>query len=263
MTGVQTCALPISQSNSETKNVSVSAVIQVNPDLGAGMESGAFVAPGLQTANLATATISADGTPVEVTGYTTQLAYDSSKIQPNQSQPAEPLPPFDSFFDVFFDIGQGTMTVSAGSAGPVPLIPGADPTPLFTANWDVQPFTTADIAYVDANTEFTTTDPNNKAVPNRTEYLIGSSLSCSPHLRIADEAEWRQALIENVSAISEEQWQAYVDQMKDPYNDREGEPYPETTFLPPEGATGDLYVYPGGSGQDFNDPCDADRKSVV
>jgi len=68
--------------------------------------------------------------------------------------------------------------------------------------------------------------------------------------RLPTEAEWEKALLsEQVRAMTQAQWDDYMQRLRDPSNETQGEPYPTTQFLPPE-----LYVYGGGGGGGVGDP---------
>ena len=67
----------------------------------------------------------------------------------------------------------------------------------------------------------------------------------SPYFSLLTEEDWGEAEYENIQPMEPTEWSDYMDQFNNP-NNLEGEPYPETTFVPAQ-----LYVYGGGG----EDPC--------
>ena len=61
------------------------------------------------------------------------------------------------------------------------------------------------------------------------------------HFNIDCYEQWEKALGSNVRPLMPDEWDEYMQLWYDPANIIEGEPYPKTTYLPPE-----LYVHPGG-----------------
>ncbi|MGQ9650719.1 MAG: DUF7901 domain-containing protein [Phycisphaerae bacterium] len=91
--------------------------------------------------------------------------------------------------------------------------------------------------------------------------LIGATPAvASPYFLIDSESEWQEALSGSggsgmVMPMTEPEWSDYMAQWHNlPWV--EGEPYPDTTFIPARLPTGQLYVY-GGSGGGGPDPDDA------
>ncbi len=71
-----------------------------------------------------------------------------------------------------------------------------------------------------------------------------------PYFGIKTAEEWQRALLTGpVEAMTQSQWDAYMAQLRNPDNEFEGEPYPDTQFAPPE-----LYVWGGGGGGGAGDP---------
>jgi hypothetical protein len=237
------------QSGSETKDIYISSTVVINPDLGVGTEPAHFVTLGLQTANLAYAYDDSDSGAIEVTGFTSQLAFDESKMMCANVLPGPHFP--ESFI---FVPGPGTVTVSGEiplESSPVTLGGIDNPTELFMVEWDVQDFDTASTTSVtfDANSEFMTLVGPNTIVMNRTDYLIGEP-SYEPFILIETEEDWQKALEGGfVRPMSPFDWENYMYGWQNYLE--EGEPYPECDFNMP-----DLYVYEGNE-VDPNEPNDA------
>lgn len=74
--------------------------------------------------------------------------------------------------------------------------------------------------------------------------LMARTAFSEPYFRLQTEDEWQNSMmLGQIQAMTGSQWDAYMSQWQDPQNQREGDPYPATQFLPPE-----LYVYGGGGG---------------
>jgi hypothetical protein len=242
----------LANGSTESKNIYIVTTINYRDDICAGSHPGEFTIPGTQAPQIIDAYVEMGGEPALVTSFTTTLAFDPQKMT---SSGATPMPPFNGSFYCNVDNILGTLTVHAlSTAGPIPLGNEEYPTPLFQSLWNVNTFTTPDLTHVTTSetTELVTLTGTVNPIRNRVEYLIGSSESCKPYFRIDKEEEWQEALSSgHVHGLTSTEWADYMAQSSDPDAQKEGLPYPSTTFLPPE-----LYVY-GGGGGGGRDPSDA------
>ncbi|UCE98636.1 MAG: hypothetical protein JSV82_05450 [Planctomycetota bacterium] len=233
----------VAQSGSETKDIYISSTVAINPDIGCGTQPSHFVTPDVQTANLACAYDNTGSGTIEVTGFTAQLAFDSSKMMCYGVQPSSNFPQGFGFF-----IGPDTVE-AWGNIPPAnsPVILGDvnNPTELFSVGWNVLEFDSASLTSVildDANSEFTTPAGPNRPVFNRTDYVIGEP-TCKPTLNIETAEDWENALLDgHVRPMDPCGWTNYMYDWQNYLE--EGEPYPAVDFN-----VSQLYVYEGnGSG---------------
>lgn len=136
--------------------------------------------------------------------------------------PADPMPP-DSFFDVFFEI----------------LLPGGS---------------------LPAITAVTVSDESELIGPeivhpyrNTGSFLLGILEPCPSAFLIASYDQWQEALNTsrprpNIRPSTATWWNQYMANWSDPTMEHEGEPYPESQFIPPLEPDGMLYVFEGGGG---------------
>jgi hypothetical protein len=253
----------------EIKDVYISLPIQIDDDLHCGVNSGNFVAAGTQTATLTYAYDADSGNGLtEVTSYNVTMKFEPDKMICQSIM--GPLPPFDDPAQWFVDIDNvaGTFTVRGGSPGGmfIPLSGDSNlPTLMFDVTWYVQHFdtpgkiatVTVEVNDVIPISQFLTSLGPNSPVLHQTEYVIGEpNAKCNPYRRIASQQDWEEALSSgHVYAMERLDWEHYMLQWDEFVV--EGEPYPNSPFLPAMPPTGNLYVYGGGGGGGALDPCDA------
>jgi len=257
---------------SETKNVTISTTIQINPGLGFGMGPENFAAPGVQSPS--TAVVSLDsGTSANLQEFTARLVFDPTKMMCDTASSVVPVAPV-AFSAPPEVIGGNVLTVYGTVSGPLPIGPPETPTELFTVVWDVLAFEEAYMASVIADaedggikSEFVVELPGSiietwEPILNQTDYLIGELGKCKPTFLLDSQIEWQEALEglppnARIRPMFESEWDNYMEQweMADPCGYGEGAPYLEGDFdanFCPAG----LYVYEGG-GEGGAEPNDA------
>jgi hypothetical protein len=170
-------------------------------------------------------------------------------------------PPFE-ILESFIDPGSGTVEVRASSmAGPVEVPTGENPIPFFEMQMEAGSFqppgTKSNITLLSSeiDAEIQGNPQKISAFPSKTEYVFGEPSECQAYFLLDSMLQWDKALHSQwpdpfIKALPESEWNDYMSQWNDPDSEIEGQPYPETTFLPPE-----LWVYEGG-GSGGTDPCD-------
>ena len=225
--------------------------IALNPGLGIDMEAVAFTNPGLQSAVNASL-INTTGFPVEVYGFTAQVAYDLNKITLPSTNPLDYA--VDSFFDISaVDISVPGKIVLTGVTPGLQVIPNETSIEIFKLPFEVLPFTSRDLTIVDVNVNIDEGTPmDDDAVPHQTVFLLGSTEHSDPYFLIEDEDEWLANLDVNILPMLPIEFDAYLLQWQEPeFLQFPGLPYPSDPFLPPE-----LYVYEG-DGVPGGEPNDA------
>jgi hypothetical protein len=249
-------------SNSETKDVWISLLIAVDPHLSVGIGAGNFAYAGTQSAVTTVAYLD-EPRPmtVQVTEFRTVVSYDSTKM----GCTVGPAP--DSFFDIFWMPGPepGTIIVNGYSRMPMGVPLSTEPTSFFDVFFDV--LVTDPPSYthatVEEGTELYIYTPTGVGVlypyPHRTEFLLGTPEKCKATFLIEEYNDWEESLMSerpyaNIRPMSMTHWQQYMDYWHSSGTEKEGEPYPSTTFVPcvdldgvgdPDGM---LYVWGGGGG---------------
>lgn len=253
---------------SETKNVKVSCNMIINPNLSVVVMPAHFTSSGPQPPVTVVAFMDQSGAaPVQVQQFNVVLQYNPEELIFMNATPSpdsifmitvlpqpgigkvvvhgeamvpvlvDEVPPAESFFDVFFEVPEG--------AGPV--------------------FTSLIISEESMLMNPTSPLPEQHPYPHVTEILIGEPEKCKPTFLIDDFEEWEEVLMgvrpgSNIRPATIARWEQYMEYWRDPSMEHEGEPYPETTFVPPcevgEGLGGMLYVWPGDQGG-ISDPMDA------
>ncbi len=239
----------VCSSYSETKDVWISCNVIINPNLSVVVEPGNFAYAGTQTVTTV-AYLDEPTTSVEVYEFRTVISYDPEKMYCSNvlSSP-------DSFFDVYVESsGLGTITVHGNSKSgyPVPLMYGV-PESFFDVFFEVlvDPPSFAH-ATVEETTELYTTMGPQYPYPHRTEILLGEPEKCKATFLISGYDGWEESLMSqrpyaNIRPMSMTKWQQYMDYWQSSETEKQGEMYPETTFVPCTDPNG-LYVWGGGGG---------------
>jgi len=243
-----TCA-----SYSESKNVWISSTIQINPDLVVQLNPSNFASAGIQPP-LTVAAYLDNPAPIamEISGFYVQLAYDPTKMNCNGIGPADPR------IMVNFNLQEGMIEVWGEAMTPFPILFKESPTSFFDVFFDV--FAPADPAITSVILgEKTTLYPfpptgqeGMMPCPSRTDILIGEPVKAQAGVYINGFGEWSRALEgqspdPGIRPMSMTQWEEYMMYWNNPDSEKEGDPYPKTTFVPcdNEYGSGLLYVWPG------------------
>ncbi len=229
------------------KDITLYSTIAYNPGLGIDMETLAFTGPGPQ-APVGVAVINNTGVPIEITGFSANLAFDESKIMLNGA-----LPPPDSFFDVFWELPEPNNAGVTGNStqGPVVIQPEQSFV-LFNCELEVLPFSSRDMTSFKFNLHLDISSPMGiepDAVPHEASIILGSLEQEDPYLALNTEIDWADV---NILPMLSEEFEGYLMQWQDPENlQYPSLPYPADPFLPPE-----LYVYEGDGteGGEPNEP---------
>lgn len=254
------------QSYAETVDVYVSCMIEINPDLHVALVPGLTPSPGAGLSLTAVGFMDnpPPPKPVVVQQFQIILRFDPGKlifaglqstpgsrfvIEPAFSDPAageivvlghapEPveLPVGqwgpDSFFDVFFELPEGME-------------------PSFTALMISEESELLNPVGIPPHIQH--------PYPHQTLLLLGEPEPCQTAFLIDSLDDWMAALEggrpgPNIRPTPMTAWEAYMAGWKNPDNQVEGEPYPETTFIPAckleEEPGGMLYVWPEIHGQE-------------
>lgn len=245
-----TCA-----SYSESKNVWISSTIQLNPNLSVHLKPVNFVSPGIQ---LPTTTVAYLDSPipvvVEVSGFYVQLSYDVAKMNCTGVGPSPGSP-----FMVNFNLGEGVIEVWGEAMIPIPLPAHENPMSFFDVFFDVFASTDPVITPVILGEKTMLYSPMGtqgiQPCPAQTDILIGEPVKAQAGVYINGFGEWSHALEgqspdPGIRPMSMTQWEQYMQYWNNPDSEKEGEPYPKTTFVPcdKEYGSGLLYVWPGDPG---------------
>jgi hypothetical protein len=251
-------------SYSETKDVKISCNMVINPNLSVRLNSATFATAGIQLPSTTVAYLDNSAPPMEITSFQTTISYDSTKMY-CASVGSTPGSPFmiDSVMP-----GLGTITVHGYSFAPIPIVP-VIPTSFFDVYFEV--FASQDPSFTDITVQESTMlypvmGPPQHPYPHVTENLIGEPEKCKATFLISGYGGWEKALdaqrpYSNIKPMSMANWEQYMNYWHDPLSEKEGQLYPETTFVPcdEENGSGMLYAWPGGGG----DPCYPEGPGLV
>jgi hypothetical protein len=242
--------------SNETKDVWVFCSIQPNPNLSVTTMPLHFVTAGLQPPVTTIAFLDQPSGPVLVQQFQVKLAWNAAQMNAVNVQPS-----LGSQFEIlswFSAPGSGELFVSGvAMAAPVPL--QIVPESFFDVFFDV-------IAPPEELPAFATVTvvPEETQLSNgmglyyypyqhQADYLIGEPEKCQPTFMINSLLEWKEARQgelpnPNIRPMPAAAWEQYMAYWIDPLTEKQGQPYPETTFVPCAEPSGMLYVWPGGGG---------------
>lgn len=246
----------ICASYSESKNVWISSTIQMNPNLAVELDPSNFASVGMQPPLTVTAYLDNPAPYViEISGFYVQLTYDPSKMNCTGIGPADPR------IMVNYNLQEGMIEVWGETMMPVPILPKESPTSFFDVFFDayavLDPLFTS-VILGEKTTLYPALSPGQQIMmpyPSRTDILMGEPEKAQAVVYINGLGEWSRALegqspAPGIRPMSMTQWEEYIRYWNDPDSVKEGDPYPETTFVPcdKEYGSGLLYVWPGDSG---------------
>lgn len=239
----------------ETKDVWVACYV-VNPNLSVSTLPAHFSGTGIQPPIAAVALLEEPGTPVVVQNFQVKLAWNGAQMNAAMIQPG-PLFDIVSWSSI---PGSGELYVSgAAKFAPVPLpVPPIEPESFFDVFFEVTvpeeelPVITA-VTVVPEETQLYGEGIYHYPYQQQTDYLVGELEKCKATFLIDSLPEWQEGLLgklpnPNIRPTPAVAWEQYMAYWSDPLTEKEGLPYPETTFIPCAEPNGQLYVWGGGGG---------------
>ncbi|MCI0499968.1 MAG: carboxypeptidase-like regulatory domain-containing protein [Planctomycetales bacterium] len=239
---------------SETWDIWMSSTVGINPDLSVVVEPSHFAHVGTQLPVTTVAYLDQTGMSVEVQQFVVKLAWNPAQMDLARVQRS-----LDSFFDVtdFVFTGPGSADVYGQAPWPV-SIPPIVPESFFDVFFDVilPPESMPAISTVTVSDKSELYDgvmEMHYPYQHQSEYLLGEPEKCKAGFLIDSYHEWEEALNAsrpqaNIRPATETHWQQYMNYWNDPLTEKDGMPYPPSTFIPAAWPDGMLYVYGGGGG---------------
>jgi hypothetical protein len=251
-----TVSFNASNLNSDVKNVTIRPTLHATAELHCGPEP-VPMEPLIPADSNVFLYVQLVAGPALVNGGTVDMQYNTETMTCSN---VDFLPPFVFSSPPIIDPVAGTIHVELSSTmGLVPVDNGENPTPFFSLTLEGNSETPGKVSSVTVtSTEIDSNEGLISAFPDRTDYVVDGepNEACKPYFRIADQAEWEQALLDgHVYQMELEDWQNYMTQWQ-LYVEDGCEPYPDTNFMPAEPPTGGLYVYEGNDANP-NEPNDA------
>ncbi len=244
----------------ESKDVWVACY--VNPNLKVSTLPVHFTGVGVQPPVTTIALLEEPGAPVVVQNFQVKMVWNGAQMNA-MNIVAGPKFHITSWSSA---PGSGELYVSGVANGaPVQLpIPPIEPESFFDVFFEVTvppeelPIITA-VTVVPEETQLFGEGIYHYPYQNQTDYLAGELEKCKATFMIDGLAGWEEALQgklpnPNVHPTPAIAWEQYMAYWGDPLTEKQGLPYPETTFVPCAEPNGQLYVWGGGGGGGMEEP---------